>query len=317
MTSSELFQSWHDAECYVRNRGFGRGDPLAQNLDEARRIQTAYLLYLAMENIELGERRDFSVEGPNGPLKMRLFKPPQSFSTTPILYIRGGGWWVGNLDTSARTMALLCCASGMPVIGIDYKLAPEHRFPVQLDEIVLAGQWLAQHGHTLGIEASQGLLMWGESAGATLAVCAARELLALGIPCLGHLLHYGNFLGPHPGLRPVSKWVWHQYLNDVGKVLPSRTKVFVPNGLAGIRRAWLSCGSEDDLLIDTQIMQKELAHSGISHEMHLLEGMPHGFIAMSRFLQAAQTTIESAGAAAKAFAAAAHAHAEVCMQDSP
>lgn len=314
MTDSKLFESWRDAEAHVSSRGFERGDPLSMDLRDARRIQMEYLLYLAEEDFQLGDRRDLEITGPHGPLKMRLLKPQIILSTTPILYLRGGGWWVGNLETSARTMAYLCRSSGMPVIGIDYRLAPEHRFPVQLDEIVTAGRWLAQHGQKLGVDATDGLLMWGESAGATLAVCAARELLTHGIPCIGHLLNYGNFLGPHPGLRPVSRWVWNQYLSDSLNEPPSRAKVFTTNGLDGVRRAWLGCGTEDNLLIDTQVMQRELQHAGISHQVHFSEGMPHGFVGMSRFLRAAQESIESAALAAQTFAVQARICRDVSMQ---
>lgn len=306
MTDSKIFQSWREAQLHLQSLGYVRGDPLTQDVLAARRAQTEYLLYLAQEDVRVGEQRDVQIEGPHGSLQVRLLMPTTLLNATPILYLRGGGWWVGNLETSARTMACICQASGMPVIGVDYKLAPEHRFPVQLDEVVAAGQWICQEGRVMGIDPSHGLVMWGESAGATLAVCAARVLAQQGVVSIGHVLHYGNFLGPHPGLRPVSRWVWQQYLRDSNQEPPERTMVFVKSGLAGVQRAWLGCGTEDELLIDTQTMQRELRNAGIPHTVDYTEGMPHGFIAMGRFLPLAQTALESAAVAAYNFACEAH-----------
>lgn len=301
MTKSKLFHSWVKAETFVKSNGCRRGDPLTQSLQEARKNQMEYLLFLANEEVELGQKYDHQIDGPYGPLKLRILMPKVMRFSTPIIYIRGGGWWVGNLETSARTMALLCNASGMPVIGIDYRLSPEHCFPVQQDEVVFAGMWLAKHGHSFGLAMEFGIVMWGESAGATLAVCASRELLSLGVKSIGHLLNYGNFLGPHELLRPVSRWVWQQYLKDQLEKPPNRALVFVKNGLAGIQRAWVSCGTNDDLLIDTRALVQKLKSEGIPHVTHFPLAMPHGYIAMSRFLEPAQKTIEAAAGYANAF----------------
>lgn len=316
MTDTKTFQSWGEAQAHLQSLGYARGDPLTQDVLVARRAQTDYLMYLAQEDRRLGEESDLRIQGPHGPLTMRLLMPTTLLNATPILYLRGGGWWVGNLETSARTMACICQASGMPVIGVDYKLAPEHRFPVQLNEVVAAGQWLHQEGQAMDIDPTHGLVMWGESAGATLAVCAARELAQQGVATIGHVLHYGNFLGPHPGLRPISRWVWQQYLRDPNQEPPDRTKVFVKGGLAGIQRAWLGCGTEDELLIDTQTMQRELLNAGIPHTVDYTKGMPHGFLSMGRFLPLAQTALESAAVAAYNFACEARASHDTMSLDA-
>lgn len=247
------------------------------------------------------DMQEFSVPGPNGPIPIRVLYPLQSSGNTPIVYLRGGGWWAGSLDTSARTMALLCNASGLPVVGIGYRLAPECRFPSQLQEVTASLNWL--HGEASSINLDpESLLIWGESAGATLAVGASRFLSrTTGPQVKGLLLFYGNFAGPGPRTTAYSNWVWRQYLGSE-PCSASDHPVVLKGSLAGLPPVWMGVGDADPLLQDTQAMAHGLAAESTPHLIKVYPGMPHAFLAMSRFLTIANDAIIEAAYVARQLA---------------
>ncbi len=297
------FHSYQDAERFVRAAGYAPADPLRDSIAQARDLQHRYLAYLAAETIPVARVIDRCIEGPYGPLPVRLFVPGELRGRTPIVFLRGGGWWAGTLDTYARTMTLVCNASGLPVLGIDYRLTPEHQYPVQHDEVVASLRWL--DGHAAELELSAGdVVLWGESAGATLAVCAARALHGARAPrVLGLVLFYGNFAGPGPNTRPYSRWVWQQYL---GVLDPERADAAVPlrGDVRNLPPAWIGVGDADPLVSDSLELSCRLSEADVACELKIYPGMPHAFVMMNRFLQPAVAAIEDGSRAARRFAAA-------------
>lgn len=284
------FSRYEDALAQVIQAGFPPANPLTQSLLEARQVQHAYLSFLALESPMTRDMQEFSAAGPNGPIPIRVLYPLQSSGNTPIVYLRGGGWWAGSLDTSARTMALLCNASGLPVVGIDYRLAPAHRFPSQLQEVTASLSWLFGKASSISLDPGS-LLIWGESAGATLAVGASRFLSRTkGPEVKGLLLFYGNFAGPGPRTTAYSNWVWRQYLGSE-PCTASISPVVLKGGLAGLPPVWMGIGDADPLLQDTLAMAQGLAAESIPHLIKVYPGMPHAFLAMSRFLTIANDAI--------------------------
>jgi acetyl esterase len=233
---------------------------------------------------------------------MRVLYPLHSSGNTSIVYLRGGGWWAGSLDTSARTMALLCNASGLPVVGIDYRLAPEHRFPSQLQEVAACLRWLFAQASSIKLDPDN-ILIWGESAGATLAVGASRAVQQTAGPTVnGMLLFYGNFSGPGAHASDYSNWVWRQYLGSEPNVAADHP-VVLKGSLTGLPPVWMGVGDADPLLRDTQAMAQGLAAESVPHVLKVYAGMPHGFLAMSRFLTIANDAIIDAAQEARRLAA--------------
>jgi acetyl esterase len=113
-----------------------------------------------------------------------------------LIYLHGGGWTMFSLDTHDRIMRELAARAGVIVIGVDYALAPESKFPVALQQIVGVVQWLANHGAKWGVDPMR-LALGGDSSGANLAVAAALMLRDAGATdaVRGMLLAYGCFAG--------------------------------------------------------------------------------------------------------------------------
>jgi acetyl esterase len=118
--------------------------------------------------------------GPGGPLRARLYIPNASRTPLPgLIYFHGGGLVSGNLDTHDGICRLLANASGARLISVDYRLAPEHRFPAALADGHAAVEWVAAHAEELGIDANR-LGICGDSAGATLAAVVCQRVAAEG-----------------------------------------------------------------------------------------------------------------------------------------
>ena len=95
----------------------------------------------------LAEIDDVTIEGPRGPLRLRLYVPHGVGEPAPaIVYLHGGGWVIGSLDSHDHVCRRLARAAGLPVVSVDYGLAPEHPFPQGLSDVVHALRWLAEHG---------------------------------------------------------------------------------------------------------------------------------------------------------------------------
>jgi acetyl esterase len=120
------------------------------------------------------------VPGPHGDIRVRVYTPSRDDATSPlpaVTYLHGGGWVFMGIETHDTICRRLTAASGCVVVSVDYRLAPEHPFPIPLDDCYAAVSWVAQHPHELGTEPGLVAVM-GDSAGGNLAAgvtLAARE----------------------------------------------------------------------------------------------------------------------------------------------
>jgi acetyl esterase len=300
-TPHHPFAHLADAERHVHAAGQRPGDPLAEGLAQARETHRRYLEFLAGTQASAVAHQDAQATGRHGAIRLRVVWPRHPVGHTPIVYLRGGGWWAGSLDTSLHTMAFIAEASGLPVCGLDYRPTPEHRFPAQLHDTVDALTWLAGHAAALKLS-GQRMLLWGDSAGASLAVAAARELAHASTPRIaGLILLYGNFAGPGPHTTARSRWVWEQYLGTASAQVQAQA-VVLRGVVHGLPPAWVGVGDADPLLADSLSLAARLSDAGVSHELQVYPGLPHSFVALSRLLLPAQRAVADAAAAAQRFA---------------
>lgn len=118
---------------------------------------------------------DIQVAGGDGPLKARLYVPKDAPATTGgLVYFHGGGFVIGDLETHDDFMRRLCAASGVRIVAVDYRLAPEHPFPAAHDDALAATRWVIDNGASLGIDPAR-VAVGGCSAGGNLAACMALE----------------------------------------------------------------------------------------------------------------------------------------------
>lgn len=257
---------------------------------------------------DMAEARDFAIDGPGGSITVRLLRPLDVETDGAILYFHGGGFVLGSLDTHHRLMRLLAIESRATLIGVDYRLAPEHPFPAALDDCVQATRWLQSEASALDLDAER-IVLAGDSAGANLALSTLLRLRDAREPLpAGAALFYGCYwarLGTDShrtygggGYRLSTEemgWFWQNYLGERG-----RGDVYaepMDAHFAGLPPLFLNYGEVDPLADDTRELVARLDRAGVVHECLAYSGLVHGFLQMSSRVEPAAAAIADAGRA--------------------
>jgi acetyl esterase len=235
-------------------------------------------------------------------LRVRVHRPHSACSHSPALvYLHGGGWCMFSLDTHDRLMREYAEGAGVVVVGVDYALAPEHPFPIALEQCVQAMQWLRVQADALGIDPLR-IALAGDSAGGNLSVTTAlrlRDTDALhGVRAL--VLNYGAWdpqisaqaaatLGTDEDMLSAAEMdaFWLAYLGP--DALHSRDPLAAPihADLRGLPPSLLLWGDRDVLAEQNRQMVQRLRAAGVEVESREHAGAPHSFIeAMSVSAQA-------------------------------
>ena len=281
---------------------------------EARVAYTAAVEVLEPPRVSLARVEDITLPGAGGvALAARLYAP--SPDVLPVLlYLHGGGFTIGNLETHDSLCRQLARRSAAAVVALDYRLAPEHRFPTAVDDCWSALQALArpETGARLGLDTSR-LAVGGDSAGGTLAaVCAlmardARLRLALQVLITpGTIAHadtpsHARFAHGFLLERQAVDWFFDNYI-----AVADRTDWRFAPALApeheGVAPACLVI-AECDPLVDEGVAYGDILRSaGVPVDLEIYRGMTHDFIKMGRMLpEAGQAQQAIANALRKAF----------------
>jgi acetyl esterase len=234
------------------------------------------------------------VEDVAGPPSMRVLSPPQPQGT--ILFLHGGGWVVGSIASHDHVARMLANASGARVVLVDYRLAPEHPFPVALQDAEAAFAWARD---TYGAP----LVVAGDSAGGNLAAVLARRhrdeiaLQALVYPVTDAHLDsrtYAAFGDGRYGLSRASM-AWYRDLYappDLGD--PDVSPLCAPD-LAGLPPAVVQLASHDVLRAEGEAYAEALTAAGVPTHLTIYDGTVHGFLRWTRVTDIAQTAIADLG----------------------
>jgi acetyl esterase len=152
------------------------------------------LSLVASPPVQVGEVRELTIPGPSGgAMRCRHYRAADAQSL-PVLvvYLHGGGFVLGDLDTHDDACRRLCLASGLQILSIDYRLAPEHPFPAAFDDAMAALRWAQHHASDFGVHPSA-VAVAGDSAGGTLAAAIAQAAHVEGAAPLAQLLLYCGF----------------------------------------------------------------------------------------------------------------------------
>lgn len=242
------------------------------------------------------------------PLKLR-----QTAGLAPCLvFFHGGGWVIGDLDTHDVVCRKLAVEGELIVISVDYRLAPEHKFPAAVDDAINATTWISANAKQFGVDAAR-LTVGGDSAGGNLAAVvalAARE--ANGPAIAGQLLVYPatDFAMSHPSHREpetslllthsVIRWFRDHYLNEAAdgenwRASPARAKT-----LAGLPPAFVLTAGADPLRDEGDEYALRLKQAGVAVTHRTFPGQFHGFFTMGKYLQQANVAAGEIGAWLKA-----------------
>jgi acetyl esterase len=251
---------------------------------------------------------DLSVPGPTGVIRLRHFRPRADARLPLVVYLHGGGWTFGSVDTHDRLMRLLALAADAAVIGVDYRLTPEHPYPAPLDDCLAAIRWLRARADEIEVDARR-IVLAGDSAGANLALASllalrdAREPLpegaALLYGCYAARLDTASHARFGDGSYRLSSaemdWFWRNYLGGTPAGTPLAEPLYAD--LARLPPLFLTLAAVDPLADDTRALARRLAAAGVLHEVREYPGLVHGFLQMTARCAAARAAMADAGRA--------------------
>ncbi|WP_020694701.1 alpha/beta hydrolase [Reyranella massiliensis] len=272
---------------------------------EARQQFDAFMLLLGGRPAPVGEIVDRTMAGPAGSLRIRIYRPAHSVARLlpTVLYFHGGGWAIGSLEGYDLACRYFCARSGCAVVSVDYRLAPEHKFPAAIDDGIAAFRWLATEAAGLGLDPDR-IVLAGDSAGGTIAAVAAQELRGEPRPpCLQWLVYPATDLG---GDTPSHKscgegflltqadmdWFRGQYLNTPAEVDDPRASPLRAADLAGVAPALVFTAGFDPLRDEGQAYAKRLSAAGVKTIHREFDTLIHGFVGMRGALQAAARAMD-------------------------
>jgi acetyl esterase len=261
---------------------------------------------------ELADISPLQIPAPHGEIPARVYTPKQRRDKAglapALVFFHGGGWVIGNLDTHDVACQKLAHEGEMTVIAVDYRLAPEHKFPAAVEDAVTATRWVAANAATLGIDASR-LAVGGDSAGGNLAAVVALSAREAGGPAIARqLLVYPatDFAMRHPShsepetsvllTHSVIRWFRDHYLNgladgDDWRASPARAK-----SLANLPPAYVLTAGADPLRDEGAEYAQRLKDAGIAVTYRHFPGQFHGFFTMGKFLEQSDVAISEIGA---------------------
>lgn len=261
---------------------------------------------------ELAAVRALTIPGPGGPIPARLYTPTalrQADGMSPCLvFFHGGGWVIGDLDSHDVVCRTLAHEGEMLVLAVDYRLAPEHKFPAAPDDAFAAVRWIADNAVALNIDAAR-LVVGGDSAGGNLSAVAAIEARDAGGPKLaGQLLIYPatDFRMDHPSHREpetscllthdVIRWFAAHYLSGAVDVEHWRASPARVRDLAGLPPAFVLIAGADPLRDEGDEYARRLSDAGVPVTLKTYSGQFHGFITMGKILPKATEALTEIGA---------------------
>jgi acetyl esterase len=251
---------------------------------------------------QVGDVRELVAEGSFGPIPLRLYRPAgvgDSRRLPALVFFHGGGWVIGDLETHDVVCRQITADAGISVIAVDYRVAPEHKFPAAVDDAWAATRWIAAHASDLGIDAER-LAVGGDSAGGNLAAVVALLARDAGGPRIGLQMliypvtdlasesqSYTDLADGYMLTRDSMRWFRAQYLTKEEDAADWRVSPLRAPSLTGLPPALVITAGYDPLRDEGEAYARRLRKAGVSVDAVCFGGMIHGFVPMGRLIDTA------------------------------
>jgi acetyl esterase len=262
--------------------------------EEGRRRLRREALVHAGEPVEVGAVRELVLDTVPGPLKARHYAPGKGSERRPLLvFLHGGGFVVGDLDTHDSACRLLCRHAEVHVLAVDYRLAPEHPFPAALDDAAAAFAWARANAEALGADPAR-IAVGGDSAGGNLSAALTQRVVREGTPApvmqfllypaldrtverasLGHFAE-GFFL-----TRADIDWFQKHYMGALTDCSDPRLSPLRCRELSGLPPALVITAGFDPLRDEGEAYASALQEAGTPATLRRFDGLVHGFANMA------------------------------------
>lgn len=260
------------------------------------------------EKISSVKTKDQTIPGPHGEIPIRIFSPPGEGPFPVIVYFHGGGWVICNVESHDPPCRQLCKYSDCIVISVDYRLAPENKFPVAIDEAYETVQWVFQNASSINAIADK-IAIGGDSAGGNIATVTALRIKEEG----GLKLAYQLLIYPVTDLsnfdrqsyqdysdgfflsRNMMEWFRNHYLNSIDEAKLAYTSPLLAEDLSGLPPAFVLTAEYDPLRDEGELYARKLYDAGVPVKCVRYNGMIHPFWSLGGVISAAHQAYQEAG----------------------
>ncbi len=284
------------------------GDPVL-GAERMREEAVARGRILQGSPVEVAKIEEMGIPGPVGEIPIRVYWPTESGPLPVLVYYHGGGWVIGDLDSNDRVCRMLANKVPAVVVSVDYRLAPEHRFPAAVDDSYAALEWVHRNGSRLNADTSR-IAVGGGSAGGNLA--AAVALMAR--DRVGPRLAYQVMFYPATNLLDLSTASHRDFADGYGLTaehIEFFREAYLPDAvdrenpyaspllaetLEGLPPAIVVTAGFDVLRDEGLAYAKRLEAAGVPAENAHYPHMIHGFVTMGRMYRQSEDAIDAAAA---------------------
>ena len=291
------------------------GAPPMNTLTPEEARQSLDMSPLAGEPEEVGKVENTAVPGPLGDIPVRIYTPKGEGPFPALVYYHGGGWVIGDLDAVDVPCRMLTNRADCVVVSVDYRMAPENKFPAAAEDCYAATKWVAENAASIQVDPER-VAIGGDSAGGNLTAVVALMARDRGGPSLVYqMLIYpvtnrdyetvsyrdngdGYFL-----TKDSMVWFWNHYLREEQDAVNPYASPLLADDLSGLPPALVLTAEYDPLRDEGEAYAQRLEAAGIEVEATRYNGMIHGFFWMPGALDQGRKAIEQAGSAlSRAFA---------------
>jgi acetyl esterase len=284
-----------------------KGQPSVEALPvaEARAAMDARVAPILALGPQVPDTHERTIDGPGGPLRLRIYRPDGPGPHPILLFFHGGGWVLCSLDSHDNVARELCAGAGALVVSVDYRLAPEHRYPAAIDDCFAALRWAADQAAAIGGDPAR-IAVAGDSAGGNLAAAVALRARDAGGPRLaGQLLVYPVTDYPSDAMasyaendayglsRASMEHYWNEYLGEAPADSPYAAPLRAGD-LSGVAPAFVVTAEYDVLRDEGEAYGGALQKAGVPVEVVRYDGVNHGFFSMAGPVGAGTQAVEDA-----------------------
>lgn len=268
---------------------------------EARRMAIAARHVADAPVGALAVMRDLSLAGPGGDLRLRLYDARDERAAGPVMvYFHGGGFVIGDLETHDPICAEVARVLDMPVVAVDYRLAPEHPWPAAPDDCIAAARWIASGPAALGLDVT-GLVLAGDSAGGNLAIVASLALrdVPAAVPVIAQWAIYpaADPATPHPSFEDFSSGYfltfesmsWFDQCYKPDRSDPRYAPLVL--GQAGMPPTLVVTAELDPIRDQGRAYAAACVRAGVPTMFHEARGQIHGFVNFRKAIPSANDDV--------------------------
>jgi len=255
----------------------------------------------------VGAVHDLQIPGPGGTMGLRIYSPHGEGTHPVVVFFHGSGFVVLDLDSHDDICRRLCVGASCVVVSVDYRLAPEHKFPAATDDCLAATRWAAEHAGAYGGDVTR-MVVAGDSAGGCLAAVTALRIRDEGGPALrGQLMWYpvtdypskppdsygayGSGFGlTHEGML----WFWDQYLPESSSASHPHASPLQMQTPVGLPSAYVMVAEFDVLRDEGEAFARRLNACGVEVVTGCQAGMNHGFLKYAGIIEEVDAAIDDA-----------------------